>query len=319
MKPIKDLFLFKMCDKSSDLKKKMLNYEPRLDDLNLELIEDQMNTIQKRYNYPAKNIILPEVGNTIIPIYNKTRLSVPNYLPSYLMVNPQPNSAGTNKVIAIVNLNSYGIINKKTSLMDIDERKLFGLLQCGEIFLTCYRRWNSITMNQTMCKLGSLIYSRMIVKVLDKMYAVNLDPIKADKVKFVASKFFLVNMLEKNSGAETINNMAYANCTNGTSRNTINKFNEDFNPAAYANFGNFIQQLSMEIDGMANLTVRTFLDTALKLYGSATLFAYEYLPMFLHTVFSVVIGCRFNQDFVLENILGREADQLYNTFVGLMR
>ena len=315
MKSISKTFLYEKQDKAFGLKGKMLAYDPIMDNVKPEMIEEQIQVIHKRFQYPAKNIILNDLNDTIIPIFNKERITIPSYLPAYLMVNPKPNSAGTNKIIAIVNLTNNSKLNKTNDVLDIDARQLFGLLQTGEILLKCFYKWNSITMNQNVCKLGSLLYSRMFIKILDKMFAVNFDPIKADKIKFLASKFFLVNMLEKTSNNELINNICYANCTNGTTRNTINIFDEELNKNIYGNFANLIQQIALEIEGCSTLTVRTFLDTSLKLYGQNVLFAFEYFPLFLHTVFSVVIGSRFNQEYVLEGVFGKEADKLYTDFV----
>ena len=320
MKPIKDTFIFKMQDKAVSIKSKMITYNPSLDDISMESIDEQILTIRKRYNYPAKNVILNDLGITIKPIFNKERITIPSYLPSYLLVNQYSSdrAGGDDKIIAVVNLTNYATYDKTKENLNIDAKQLFGLLQCGEILLTCLRKWNTITINQTINKLGSQIYSRMFVKILDKMYAVNYDPIKADKIKFLAAKFFLVNMLER-TNTETIDNIAYSSCTNNTTRNTINQFSEDIPTTIYNSFEHIITQLPLYIDGLHGLTVRTFLDQSMRMYGTAILFAWEYFPMFIHSVASVVIGARLVRENVLEGIIGKEADTIYNEFVGLMR
>lgn len=318
MKSITESYLFKKQDEIRNIKKKFMSYDPSMDNLDINLLEEQLLTIRKRFNYPAKNIILDDLGKTIIPIYNLDRMVIPSYIPAFLTINRYAKS-NDDRVIAVVNLGNYGSLNKKTNLFEIDNRKLFGLLQTGEVMLTCFKKWNSITMSQSICKLGSLLYSRMFVKVLDKMFAVNFDPVKADKIKFVASKFFLINMLEKNSSSTLINNIAYSNCTNGTVRNTINIFDEEFNPIAYENFANLLQQIQLNIEGCGGLSVRTFIDTYAKMYGQNTLLAFDYFPFFLHTVFSVVIGARMNMEFVLEGVFGKEAMDFYNEFINFMR
>ena len=317
MKSIKDTFLFKMQDKASSLKDKMTSYNPSLDNIDLDMLEEPLNVISKRFNYPAKNIILHELNNSIVPIYNKDRVSLPSYIPAYLY-NNRVNSS-INQVIAIVNLTNYAKYNKTANALDIEPQKLFSQLQCGEILLTCFYKWNSISMSQSICKLSSLIYSRLFVKILDRMFAVNFDPIKADKIKFIVSKFFLLNLLEKTSSGDVINNMAYANCTNGTTKNTISVFSDSLNPVIYNDFACLIQQLALSIEGMGGITVRTFIDTTVQMYGSTFLLAFEYFPFFLYNVFGVVTGANINKEFVLENVIGKEADRLYTEFVSLMR
>jgi len=317
MKSIRDTFIFKMQNKDSGLKKKMMQYDTNLDDLDLKLIEDQLSTIKKRFNgYPVRNIILDNVANGIIvPIYNKDHIKIVNCVPSYLYVKNDINN--NKKVVALVNLTNYATLDKDSNYLKIEPRTLFGLLQSGQILITCRDKWNSISINQNICKLGSAIYSRMVLKVLDKMFAVNYDPIKADKIKFLASKFFLINMMEKKDG-KIVNDLSFGNITNNTTRNTIDIYSEEVNPKAFEDLQYFIMELS-KLDGLGNLKIRTFLDVALQLYGVPILFAFEYLPLFFHNVFSVVIGCKFNKEFVLENVFGKDAEVLYNTFTDIIR
>jgi len=76
-----------------------------------------------------------------------------------------------------------------------------------------------------------------------------------------------------------------------------------------------MQQLQLHVDGLGKLTTRGFLQTAMSMYQPSIELAFDYFPMFLHAVSSVVIGARFNNEFVLENVIGKEADQFYNEFV----
>jgi len=317
VKSLKDTFLFSMQDKSTALKAKMLNYDPTLDDVSQEQLEEQLLIIQRRFNYPAKNIILSDFGVKIKPVFNKDRITIPSYLPSYLMNNRNYNS-DYDKIIAIVNLTNYATKSKDSNVINIDPKQLFALLQTGEILLTCYDKWHSITLNQDINKLGAAIYSRMFVKVLDKMFAVNYDPIKADKLKFVASKFFLLNMLER-SQTDTIDNLAYSTCTNNTTRNTINQFNEEFSSNAYKRFDYLIQQIQLSFDGLHNITVRTFIDQSIGMYGSSIILAWEFFPSFMNVISSTVIGGRLVNEAILEPVLGRDADKLYNDFTAFMR
>ena len=85
------------------------------DDVSLNLLEEQLMTIKKRFNYPAKNIILSETGNTIRPVFNKERMVLPTYSPAFLTVNQYPKSPD-DKVIAIV-VTDKGYVEHKT--MDV--------------------------------------------------------------------------------------------------------------------------------------------------------------------------------------------------------
>jgi hypothetical protein len=173
-------------------------------------------------------------------------------------------------------------------------------------------------MHQEINKLGALIYSRMFVKILDRMFAVNYNPIVADKLKYIAAKFYMLNLLER-SESDTVNNIAYSTCTNGTTRHTIDEFNAEFPTVAYQRLDSFITQIQIYFANLSSLTVRTFLDTSFKMYHPAIMFAWEYFPMFVHVVASVVIGAHLVNDGTLETVIGKEADKFYNDFVSMMR
>lgn len=312
MKLIKDTFLFQFQDKASNLKDKMLSYTPSLDNLDLALLEDEMNTISKRFSFPLKNKIVDDVTskNRVVPVFNKDRIKIPTFIPAYLY-----NYDG--KVISIVNLTTYGAKTKEGEF-HIDTRQLFACLQTGSIILGCYENWNSITMNQTIVKLGALSYAKIFTKVLDKMFAINLDPIKADKAKFIAAKFFLTNMLGKSNG-ETVNNLAYSTCLNGTTRATILSFENSLPENAYNRLDDFINAITIALEGCHTLTIRTFLDTYIKMFGISSIFALEYLPYFFHMLFSVAVGAHLNSEYLIENLIGKDLDKLYNEVANILR
>jgi hypothetical protein len=312
MKLLKDTFLFEFQDKASGLRERMTSYNPTMDNLDIKLIEDELNVIQKRFSFPLKNRVIDDLvsKNRTIAVYNKDRVKVPTFVPAYLYNN-------NGKPVSLVNLTNYGAKTKEGEFV-IDTRQLFAVLQTGTVLLGCYENWNAITMNQTVSKLGASIYSRIFSKVLDKMFAVNLDPIKADKVKYITSKFYLLNLLGKSNG-ETVSNIAYSTCLNGTTRTTITAFEQSMPENSYARLDNFIQAIATVLEGCHTLTVRTFLDTYIKMYGTSAIFALEYFPYLCHMLFSVAVGAHLNSEYLIENLIGRELDKFYNEVANIIR
>lgn len=313
MRMMKDTFLYEMQNKSTNLRDNMLLYSSTLDDLSLDLMEEELRIITKKYNYPMKNKVIDDLTSKkrVIPIFNKERIKIPTYIPAYLFtVN--------NKVVSLVNLTNYGVMSKTKEEFAIDTKQLFACLQTGSILLGCYEKWNSIIMNQTICKLGALLYTKFLFKVFDKMYAVNLDAIKSDKLRFVCAKFFLLNLLGK-SDSESVNNMAYSCISNNTSLTTVKIFENSLPTNTYRRFDDFLKALKGNVDGFRTLSIRTFLDTSLRMYGVSTLFALEFFPMFCHMLFSTAIGAHLNGEYVLESMLGNDIDRFYNEIANIIR
>jgi hypothetical protein len=312
VKLLTETFLFEFQNKASNLREKMISYSPTMDNLDLKLLEDELNIIQKRFSFPLKNKVIDELHSKkrIVPIFNKDRIKIPTSIPAYLYnLNGKP--------VSLVNLTNYG--NKdKNGEFHIDTRQLFAVMQTGVVTLGCYENWNAISMNQSVAKLGASIYSKIFSKVLDKMFAVNLDPIKADKVRFIASKFFLLNVLGKTNG-ETVNNIAYGNCLNGTTRTTILAFDQSLPQTAYKRLDDFINAIAQTVEGCHTLTIRTFLDTYIKMYALSAIFALEYFPYFCHMLFSVAVGAHINSEYLIENLVGKELDKFYNEVSNIIR
>ena len=310
MQLIKDTFLFEYFDKATDLRGKMLQYSPVLDNLDKKLMEDDLHTIAKRYNYPMKNRVIADIeAGRIVPVLNKERVKLPSSMPSYLY-----NDQG--KVVAIVNFTNY-VSKTVEDKLHGDTRQMFACLQTGSVLLGCFEKWNQIVSNQDVNKLGALMYAKMFVKVLDKMFAVNLDNIKADKLKFIAARFYVQKLLGK-PWNETALNTCLTVCSH-TTRNTIINFNNELNDKDFTKLDKLIEMIAMRIDGCSGLSIRAFLDTYMRMFGTSTLFALEYLPMFFHAIFSVAVGAHLNSEFMIESLMGKDIDKLYNVVSNIIR
>lgn len=311
MKLLKDTFLFQFTDSSSNLKEKMTSYVASTDKLELKDIEEQLDVITKRFAFPLKNKVVADVTNGIVvPMYNKDKIKIPTFVPAYLYTYD-------GKVVSLVNLTTYGSRTKE-GFFDIDPRQMFACLQTGSVAIGCYQNWNAISMNQTVAKLGALIYAKLFSKVLDKMYAVNLDPIKADKVRYAAAKFYLLNVLGKTQ-SESVDAYAYSTCANGTTKNTISAFEQTLPAKAYQRLDEFIHALSVSIEGASSLTIRTFIDTHIKLYGTSAIFSLEYFPYFCHMLFSVAVGAHLNAEYLIDSMVGKDLDKFYNEVANILR
>lgn len=310
MKLLKDTFLFEYYDKGSNLRERMSVYSPVLDNLPKDLMFDDIRTIQKRYNYPIKNKVIDDLNkNRIVPILNKERIKIPTAIPAYLY-----NDRGN--VVAIVNFSNY-VSKTQDGLLHGDTRQIFACLQTGSILLGCFEKWNTITANQEVCKLGTLMYTKMFTKVLDKMFAVNIDSIKSDKVKFIAARFFVTTLLGKPFTDSTMN-LCLSVC-NSTTKATMMSFSDSLNEEAFTRLDKVIELIAENIDGCSALTIRTFLDSFMRMYGTSAIFALEYLPYFFHMVFSVAVGAHLNSEFVIEGLLGKDIDKLYNAVSNILR
>lgn len=311
MKLLKDTFLFEYLDKSIGLKGKMTSYQSVLDDLPADLLEEDLRTIQRRFNFPTKNKVISDLSaSRIVPVLNRERISLPASLPAYLMVrNGRPT--------AIVNFTPYVNKNAEGTELYGDPRQMFALMQTGTILMGCYEKWNTIAANQEICKTGCLIYAKLLAKVIDKLYATNLDPFKSDKVRYIAAKFFLVNLLGK-PNSDTVRNIASTVCKTMTA-NAVEAFDQSLPEHGFDNLEELIDLISVHIEGCSSLEIRTFVRVWTQMYQPSTLLATEYLPYFFHMIFSVSVGAHLNNEVVIDSLLGKDIDKLYNAVSNIIR
>lgn len=311
MKTLSSIYLFQFANTDGSLLTKMQGYNKTLDNLDLKHLDEYMRTIGKRFSFPLKSKIIDDVSHErVIPLYNRERIQVPIFIPSFLYLDKD-------KVKALVNLTKFGDITKEGNF-NIQINQLYALLQCGTVLLGCFNNWNRITINQSISRLGVMIYSKLMLKILDKMFVVNIDPIKSDQLKFLSGKFFLLNQLER-SNSDLINNMAYNACTNDTTMSTIMKMNDEIDPIAYTNINEFLKVIASHFTGMGSLNIKDFLNEWLKMYDQTTLFALEYFPFLCHMVMSVAVSAHLNKEYVIENLLTKEIDKFMNEISNIIK
>lgn len=315
MKSLSNTFLFDLEDKSLEITKKIRAYNPSRDNVPLTMIEDQLNTINKRFNYPLKVKVMSDINNgRVIPVFTTFGPAIlPTFIPTLIM-------SKEGKATCIVNLSKYARKSKDGKYLEIDPRTLFALLQSGTIMLSLFNNWKTITMNQAINKLGSQIFASLTSKVLDKAYAINLNPIKADKASFLLGRFFLVNMLDRPLNQTSFDN-AYTCCRNKTTKNIIESFNNDFiqDEKIYKNLDSFVKDGLTMVEGCDSITTRTFLNGFINMYGPSTTMAVEYFPYFCHLVSSVAVGAKLNAEYLIESVCGKLISEFYNELATIIR
>ena len=228
MKTLLNCSLYRLQEENINITSRLTSYNEVTDKLKQSQLEDHLQIIKKRYTFPLKikTLSLFESGRIVIS-YNDSKQPIPSYIPAYLITDPK-----TKLPISVCNVTLIGNLNKEKTNLNINTRQLYTCMQTGTILLGCLNNWNAITMNQNICKLGAEIYSKLFTKVLDRMFAVNLDVNKTDVLKFKAAEFFLKNVLEK-TNENNIQNIA-TSCTSGkTSTNYLLQFDSEFDKNVY--------------------------------------------------------------------------------------
>ena len=308
MKNLTDSFIFQQVIKNEAVKEAIKSTIPSANTLKPESLAEPLSVINKRMKYAGKDTLLNLLDKgEIVPIYNPT-LGIPKYLNAFLKKDQ-------GKIVCVSDLTNFSRI-RADGTSDISAKTLFALLQNSAIFYELHNNWNRYTINVNVVKNGAIIYSKLFGKVLDKLYAIKIDPFKSDLIHFLLAKFFLVAMCDKQP-TDTIDQLAFKAISNDSSFKLITAEADQLNDNIFDDIDSFVKGLSTL--NMKNLNIRIIIENFSRMYGESTLLCIDYLPAFFSVIFGVAIQGTLAKDYVIEGICGKNIESLYIEFFKLAR
>lgn len=307
IKNLQDTFIFKH-----------LNNNDRLNTLILKIIKngtivtkDNMQSaylvINKNYKYALKNAVLNAVeNNKIIMMYSPEGVKMPSCMPWFLTKDNKGN------IVAIVCVDVYGTRNANSTDINIDPKKLYVMLEGAYLGLIYANNPKAISINSNIITNGSLIYSQMFTKILNKKYSLNINRDKQNKFIFLASKFFMINMLGMEDN-DVVFNYALSNCKSPNNI-IIRELDDAFPVEAYESFDKFLLELinnQNTKDFIPGLNVRGYLESFIQTYDGSALLALESFPYFMYNVISVVDAGFINNQYIFEDIVDTFGAKMY--------
>jgi hypothetical protein len=277
-------------------------------------LEEAFIIINKNFKYPLKLKVMEAVDNGIIRlVYSPQKTRIPTCLPFFLTKD------NTGRVVAFVVVDLYGKMDEVTKTVTIDAKKLYTIMEAALLAIVFHERNREITKRNIVITSGASIYSNLFTRVLNRKYALNVDKSKLQKVQFLASKFYMLNVLGLEDNEITLN-YALKNVVNGNIFQ-LKELNDIMKLEDYTDLSTFIQALVRpELNlGFKDLTVRGYLESYITMYDGSALFALEVFPYFLYTVMSVVNGAYLNHQYVLEDIVEKHGAKIYTDLLDFVR
>jgi hypothetical protein len=310
MRSLTNTYLFSELDKENSLSAKIAAARSPAAVLPLEKLKFSLDVIDRRFNFLLRARTVGDVKSGLtVPVFAEG-LSLPAFLPAFGYAD-----AGELKVYA--NLTGIGHMDKQGNF-EVDPRKLFAHLHTATIIRICSESWTRIQSNVTLMKASSQAYAKMLNKVLDKTYAVNLNRMRADVTSFASAKFFLSYVFGREPG-ETTDNAAYLACFNGTTRPTVNNAVAAFPEGWESSLRGLVDGALAGMDGLKGLSIRSLLEAWIKTYDLSAVLALEYYPFLLHALFAAMVGAHVNAEYVIDPLVGRETTTIYGELARSLR
>lgn len=249
-------------------------------------LQEQMLSIKRTKISPLSEKVLDAFNDGDIEIIYTKNKKVPQMIPYF----------GTKiggKVKVIIIANNYGsIVSSETNSSDkyfnIQMKNLYVLLEGAYCLLKFLTSPYQIKKNLGLMKTTMSIYTNMILRIFNKEYAISMDQELYDKVSFFISLFFLKNIWGSDNNEV---NVSYAySLLNNTDRNMIKSFFVEYEDMNIKEIDDLMKVISTLSPRLKSLTFRYFTQCYINTYKAPALFGVEYLPFFLFTIQSSMIG-----------------------------
>lgn len=282
------------------------------------LTQDQLAqslvTISKSFKYPTKPYVMDAFKRgQLVLLYSPDHIRIPSFLP--FIINKSPDG----KLRAVVFVDTHGSMDKEKNVT-IDPKKLFTIMEAAYIGLLYARSPKEFNTKTALIKYGSEIYANIFIRTLNRKYALNTDKVKFHKVMFLASKFFMINVLGRED-SDLVNNYAKANCVGGN-QFILDEMANMTKPEDFKDIYSFIYSLTREEYNLgfgSELNARSFTEQFVSMYGHSMLLGLELYPYFVLNINSAVHGSYVNNQYTLEDIVEKSGVKQYTEIVKLVR
>jgi hypothetical protein len=276
-----------------------------------DALDDAVRAIQRRSNFPLKGKVIADLDSgAVVPVSLPADRAgdLPAFLP---FVTAQVGS----DVVSFVNLTRM-MRETKAGAMEVEPRSLFGMLQCGVIGREFVSRWQPVSSNPTVIRSMSIIYSRMMSKVVEKLYGVSGDQPSADQAAYAFAKFFMVYCLERPPG-DSVDSYALKACPFKTTETTVRQV--DNYVQDYSDPDGFYKGIAAGVPRLRNITRKATIGNFATMYGTTAFLSVEMPHYLAANVCAAVVGAGINEEGRFELVAGEEAAHLYAELSRIIR
>lgn len=262
-------------------------------------IEEQLMQIRRTHLSPLVDNVLSQYENGNIVLLHSKIAKVPQAIP-FTVVKVQGG------IKTFVFTNNYGsfVKNEKgggQQYLNIGMKDLYVLMEGAYTALSYSKYSAGLTKNLGLMKLCSTIYTSMIMRILNKEYALSVDPELYNRTSFCVSKFFLERIW--GSTNDDINTTYAMSSIIGANRADLNIVSDSYLHASVNTIEDLIAFLKTLSPRLSTLNMRYFTQCYLNTYKASALFSMECLPYFLYVVETALLGSFLVNQPVITDIL----------------
>lgn len=262
-------------------------------------IQEQIIQIERTHISPLSEYVIDSFRNGDIVILYSKDVTIPQAVPFItIKVNGD--------IKTFIFINKYGNLSSSQqvnggSRLNIQMRDLYSLMEGAYIQNQYSKKPIVLTKNLALMRLTANIYTAMVIRILNREYALSIDPSLYNMVSYSITRFYLEQVWMA-TNTDIVESYA-ASFTNGFTEADRLMVSDSYNNANIQTFSDLIKFLSTLSPRISTITTRYVVECYINLYHGAAVFGIDTLPYFLFTLTSSLLGSFIVNQPVVADIL----------------
>lgn len=169
-----------------------------------------------------------------------------------------------------------------------------------------------LNMNSTLTQSGTRVFAAMINYVVDYIGKININISARNKSLYLASLYYQINLLGKDIDSKSVQDTAMK--ISNISEREANIIELDIEKDSFDDIEKFILLLQ-NILHVKGLTIDSFIEKWMFLFGTSTIFALELFPYFAQTISDAYIGAYLNNQKTIEKVTKQNMVEFTKTLI----
>ena len=278
---MEDSFIYKSFNASNSLIEKIVKYIKTAVLLDTSYFEEQFSQMNKSSISPlsAKVIDAYKEGNIELLFSRQTKIGTS--IPFIIRKNEK------GKIVATIFIATFATMDKNNNLV-IPVKQLYALMESSYIALQIQVNPTKIQRNIGIMKLCNSVYTEMIMRILNKEYAIALDKVLYDKCWYTISRFFLTNIWQY-PNKDLIDSYA-SNELKNIEELDLDLTRDGYDDADIKDVNDLLTYIRTLSPRMSNLNTRYFIERFVNTYHGSSILSIDYLPYVFFVIVNILLG-----------------------------
>ena len=279
---MEDSFIYKTFNNSNDVLSKIIKVLKVGIKIDKSAIEEQYYQMKRSYISPlTQNVITAYDNGTVEIIYCKEE-KVPTSIPFII----RKNTAGD--IVATIFISSYASLSDDKKQLNIPMKNLYCIMESAFIALCIQAHPEKMKRDILLQHVMLDIYNQMMLRIMNRDFALSLDQELYNSVSFCFSRFFLDRMWDV-SNKHTLYNYATANMK-AANHTILETLDHQYTAAEITDVSGLLEFIKTISPRLESLSVKFFIERYINSYNPAGLLSMDYLPYLFFVVINIRLG-----------------------------